>query len=124
MDELDCRVSPVRRWRSVVASQIGLTILALCLAGGPVAASPCTLDEAASIPASFKDGKVTVDAAVNGTPVKFRIDTGSNVTWINRSLAERLNLPIVANLRKVNTDAGTYRPDGVIVSELKIDHLA
>jgi len=98
-------------------------LAALCLVGGPAVASTCTLIEAASLPASFKNGNVSVDVGVNGTPAKFLIDTGSSVTWISQALAERLSLPVVNMNMTINSDAGTYKPNGAIISELTIGHI-
>lgn len=108
----------------------GTLVLAGVLAGPAVADSSCQLKEIANLPARF-NGVVVIDVSINGVPAKFSLATGSSMTRISRSFATRLGLAIHSGFNNdtlasnsqgfsVNTGHGTYRPDDVRVSEIKI----
>jgi predicted aspartyl protease len=98
---------------------IGLALLT------PLAAEACSLDEVGETPAQLTGEGIVVDAAVNGTAMKFRLDTSSAITVLSRATAERLDLRL-APLRDPNAYmiVGANQMRRARVESLRIGSLA
>jgi hypothetical protein len=68
------------------------TILALCLSGAQ-AAENCALKPVASIPIDIAaDGLILVNAEINGTPVKLRLELAREPAYLSENLVKKLGL--------------------------------
>ena len=78
------------RVHAAVAATIGLAVLAV----GPSFADGCRLNKLTSIPATFEpDGRMLLDGAINGDPVKLVLYTGSPRTLLEPGYIKSHNLP-------------------------------
>ena len=75
-------------------SGLAIRALSICaIASGAIAAdTPCSLRQIGELPLTYAGGDLVVDAAINGTPMKMAIDTGSFATSIFRPTADKLGL--------------------------------
>jgi clan AA aspartic protease (TIGR02281 family) len=96
----------------------------MAIAGSAAAESKCVLQEIGELPLSTAGGDLFVEAAINGTPVKMIVDTGSAATSIFRATADKLGL------RMKQIDGVTFYGAGgsdvlneVGVKELKVGNL-
>jgi hypothetical protein len=64
----------------------------LALGMGTAAHSACQLQTMAEFPIVMHGNQPLVEASINGQPVKFLLDTGSDTTIITREAAARLGL--------------------------------
>jgi hypothetical protein len=115
-----------RRGSKLNLRDIALPFLTIVSSAGPIggsaamAASSCKFVEEATLPASFKNGEILVDVAIDGTAAKFRLGTHSAFTQISRSMAQRLHLPIRSGGALNATSQGTVWLDSAIVSAFEI----
>ena len=79
------RWQPISCWASR-ALLLGLTLLPL------FAHAACTVSKRVSVPIVRTNGLLTVDVAVNGTPVRFLVDTGAERSVLSIPAAERMHL--------------------------------
>jgi len=100
-------------------------MMAFCLAGAGAARgeATCQMQELAELPVEA-GGSVTVEAQVNGQPVRMIVDTGSAGTLLTTPAAERLALA----LRKyVGVDmygvGGRSAPASALIKEFKVGNL-
>lgn len=119
-------VLPVRHAFTLLSLVFSLLPLAACAAPGPRAASVhWVADEAAELPARFARGLVLVETSVNGRPAPpFLLDTGSDATVIDRSLATQFGLQhetkAVARGAGGSVDTGFVRGESLAVGSLQI----
>jgi len=100
-------------------------VAAFCLAVAPAARSEatCQMQELGELPVTVA-GNVTVDAQVNGQPVRLIVDTGSAHTLLTHPAAERLGLvlrPLVGV--KMYGVGGGENGASARVKELKVANL-
>ena len=73
-----------------------LTLLGSVAAAPPSVAAECRLKEVTAIPASFNArGRIVLDAAIDGDPVKLVLDTGSVFDILGESYVRRRGMPII-----------------------------
>ena len=68
----------------------------LALGAGTAAHAACQLGLVAQLPITVEDNEALVQAEINGQPVRFMLDTGSDKTMMWRGAAEGLGLRAVA----------------------------
>jgi hypothetical protein len=105
---------------------ITAVMVALCLSGAH-AEENCALMPVASIPIDIgADGLIFVNAEINGTPVKLRLELARILTYLSDSLANKLNLTERGGR---GIDTGFQEEDGRIirftseVSQIKLGQL-
>ena len=77
-----------------VQAAIAVTIGLAALAAGPSLADGCRLNKLTSIPVTFEpDGRMLLDGAINGDPVKLLLYTGSPRTLLEPGYVKSHNLP-------------------------------
>ena len=76
----------------------GLLLISMALlvagVGGAHAGATCQMLELGELPVTLGGGNVSVEAQVNGHPVRLIIDTGSAATLLTRPVAQQLALPL------------------------------
>jgi predicted aspartyl protease len=70
---------------------VGAIMMALCLVGQARGEATCQMQEIGELPVTV-DGQVTIDAQVNGQPVRMIVDTGSAGTLLTHPAAAQLGL--------------------------------
>ena len=76
------RVSPALAWAAAAA-----------LAGCGEAPNTCQIARATDLPLALEDGLLITDVAVNGSPLRLIVDTGSFATMLTQETVVRLDLP-------------------------------
>ena len=96
----------------------------MAVAGSAAADNKCVLQEIGELPLTTDGGELVVEAAINGTPTRMIVDTGSEATSIFRATADKLGL------RMKQVDGVTFYGAGgsdvlneVGVKELKVGNL-
>lgn len=84
--------------------------IAVVVAVPAAAQERCAVAPADLLPFSFENGKVVMDVAVNGHPVRFAIDTGGYDSAVSARLAENMKLPVHLTVPGITTrDVGGTR---------------
>jgi predicted aspartyl protease len=99
-----------------------LSVIAVCAA---LAASPahgrCRIANVAALPVEIDTNQLLTRGAIDGKPVRVLIDTGSNMSLIWRSAAERLGLRLIgAPHMRLFGLGGESRVDATFVDELQV----
>ena len=66
------------------------------------------------------DGHFWVDAEVNGTPVRFLVDSGASVTTISRKIADSAGMETGMRVEMVETANGTVQMPKARVEQLRV----
>ncbi len=84
----------------------------------------CHVGNVAAIPVAIDHNQLLARGAINGHPVRVLIDTGSTMSLIWRSAAERLGLRLIGAPRmRLFGLGGESRVDATLVEELRVDTL-
>lgn len=71
-----------------------LVAVAVAAAARPALAEDCRLNQLASLPAAYGSrGPVILDAEIDGHPGRLMLDTGADVSFLNRGFVDRFHLP-------------------------------
>lgn len=108
------------RRHSSITAQLS-TVAVVSAVAAPAAFAHCQIEKVAEIPVTDNANQLLTRGALDGHPVSVLIDTGSNVSFIWRSSAERLGLRLVTGPRmRMFGLGGESRVDSTLVEELQV----
>jgi predicted aspartyl protease len=99
---------------------LGVAAIFVTVAALPARAR-CHIGNVAAIPVAIDNNQLLAQGAIDGHPVRVLIDTGSNMSLIWRSAAQRLGLRLIGAPRKrLFGLGGESRVDETFVEELRV----
>ena len=102
--------------------RVFILLAALLVVAGCVAteSGDCTMQEVAEIPVVNDHGIPIIDAAINGTAVRFAVDSGANTSGIGPRAAARLHLHPIGPTLVARSVSGAFLTRLVAVSRLTL----
>ena len=106
--------------RLALQARLSVIVVFAALAASPAYGS-CRIGNVAALPVEIDSNQLLTTGAIDGKPVRVLIDTGSNMSLIWRSAAERLGLRLISapHLRLFGL-GGESRVDATFVAELQV----
>jgi predicted aspartyl protease len=109
----------IRRHSSTVLKLSAVVVVSAL--GTRAALARCQIEKVAEIPVAYNGNQLLTRGTIDGHPVSVLIDTGSNMSFIWRSSAERLGLHLVTGPRmRMFGLGGESRVDSTLVEELQV----